>query len=115
MVIQFSAILEPDNFGPWFSRGHANEHNFVAQDILIVEMRGLCDSRSLTKKKDKRCRYFGQHDHFLEASHSHKQKTESMIGKWAISRSSAINLIVITENWDVKRHHYLQKISCLYA
>ena len=54
MVIQFSAILEPDNFGPWFSRGHANEHNFVAQDILIVEMRGLCDSRSLTKKKDKR-------------------------------------------------------------
>ena len=96
MVIQFSAILEPDNFGPWFSRGHANEHNFVAQDILIVEMRGLCDSRSLTKKERQEiCRYFGQHDHLLEVSHSHKQKTESMIGKWALSRTSTKNLKTI--------------------
>ena len=30
MVIQFSSILEPDDFGPGFSRGHANEHNLVA-------------------------------------------------------------------------------------
>ena len=51
MVIELSSILEPDDFGPWFSRGHANEHNFVAQYVLVIEMRGLCYAGTLRKKK----------------------------------------------------------------
>ena len=47
MVIELSSILEPDDFGPWFSRGHANEHNFVAQYVLVIEMRGLCYAGAL--------------------------------------------------------------------
>ena len=52
MVIELSSILEPDDFGPWFSRGHANEHNFVAQYVLVIEMRGLCYAGTLRKKKE---------------------------------------------------------------
>ena len=51
MVVQFSSILEPDDFGPGFSRGHTNEHNLVAEDILIVEMRCLCNSSTLTNRR----------------------------------------------------------------
>jgi len=42
MVIELPSILEPDDFGPWFPCGYANEHNFVAQYVLEIEMRGLC-------------------------------------------------------------------------
>ena len=51
MVIELSSILEPDDFGPWFSRGHANEHNFVAQYVLVIEMRGLCYAGTLRKEE----------------------------------------------------------------
>ena len=49
MVIQLASILEPNDFGPRFARGHANEYNLVSQDILIVKMGGLCDSRTLSR------------------------------------------------------------------
>ena len=47
VVIELTTVLKPDDFRPWFAFGHANEHNFVAQDVLVVEVRSLCDSRSL--------------------------------------------------------------------
>lgn len=50
MVIQLPAVLEPDDFRPRFPRGHANEHDFVAQDVLVVEVRRLCDAGSLQEE-----------------------------------------------------------------
>ena len=51
MVIELSSILEPDDFGPWFPCGYANEHNFVAQYVLEIEMRGLCYAGTLRKEE----------------------------------------------------------------
>ena len=52
MVIELPSILEPDDFGPWFPCGYAYEHNFVAQYVLEIEMRGLCYAGTLRKKKE---------------------------------------------------------------
>ena len=52
MVIELCSILEPSDYGPWFSRGHANERNFVAQYELVIEMRGLCYAGTLRKKEN---------------------------------------------------------------
>ena len=51
MVIELPSILEPDDFGPWFPCGYANEHNFVAQYVLEIEMRGLCYAGTLRKEE----------------------------------------------------------------
>ena len=50
MVVELPAVLEPDDFGPWLACGHANEHNFVAQYVLVVEMRGLCYAGALKRR-----------------------------------------------------------------
>ena len=57
MVIELPSILEPDDFGPWFPCGYANEHNFVAQYVLEIEMRGLCYAGTLRKKEEPDNRY----------------------------------------------------------
>ena len=62
MVIELCSILEPDDFGPWFSRGHANEHNFVAQYILVIEMRGLCYAGTLEEEADIRYPFIKETD-----------------------------------------------------
>ena len=49
MVIELPAVLEPDDFGPGLARGYANEHNFVAQYVLVIEMRSLCYSCALKR------------------------------------------------------------------
>ena len=51
MVIELPSILEPDDFGPWFPCGYAYEHNFVAQYVLEIEMRGLCYAGTLRKEE----------------------------------------------------------------
>ena len=51
MVIELPSILEPDDFGPWFPCGYANEHNFVAQYVLEIEMRSLCYTGTLNKEE----------------------------------------------------------------
>lgn len=51
MVIELPAILEPDDFWPWFSCGHTNEYYFVAKHILVVKVRGLGDAGTLYTKE----------------------------------------------------------------
>ena len=49
MVEQFPAVFVPDDGRPGFSLGNAKKDNLVAQDVLVVEVRGLGNLSSLTR------------------------------------------------------------------
>ena len=55
VVVEFPSILEPFDIWPGFASGHANEHNFVAQYVLVIEMRGLCYAGTLEPNREERC------------------------------------------------------------
>ena len=52
VVVEFPSILEPFDIWPGFASGHANEHNFVAQYVLVIEMRGLCYAGTLEPNRE---------------------------------------------------------------
>ena len=52
MVIQLDAVLEPDDVGPRLAGGHADEHDLVAQHVLVVEVGRFRDSGSLEIQRD---------------------------------------------------------------
>ncbi len=54
VVVEFPSILEPFDIWPGFASGHANEHNFVAQYVLVIEMRGLCYAGTLEPNRELR-------------------------------------------------------------
>ena len=47
VIVEFSAVLEPDNFWPRLAPSHTDEYNFVAQDVFVVKVGGFCDFSSL--------------------------------------------------------------------
>lgn len=49
MIIEFPTVLEPDNFRPGFACSHTNEHDFVAQNVLVIKMGGLYYAGTLQK------------------------------------------------------------------
>ena len=53
VIVEFSSVLEPNNLWSGLPGGNANEHNFVAQYVLVVEMRGLCYAGALTTKESR--------------------------------------------------------------
>ena len=47
VIVELAAVLEPDDFGPGFPGGHANEDDFVAQYVFVVKVRGFGNAGTL--------------------------------------------------------------------
>lgn len=49
MIVELDPVFEPDDVGPGFSSGHANENDFVSENIFVIEVRRFRYTRTLMK------------------------------------------------------------------
>ncbi len=51
MAVDLLPVLEPHDLGSGLSPGHADEHDLVAQLVVVVKVRSLGDAGALKRRK----------------------------------------------------------------